>query len=84
MEKTIGESFEEFLIENNCFSQFCINLLEQEHLTFKEYIEKHLKQCEEYNTRFDITDSWNLILLDAFNFTTTSEGSTYWMKIYYK
>ena len=33
----ILEEFEKFLVEEDCFSQFCINLLEQLKISFNEY-----------------------------------------------
>ena len=85
MEKTIGEELEKFLFENNCFSQFCINLLEQKHLTFNEYIERCLEEyCLFNKTRINVVRFWNITLLDAFNYYHSPQGEKYWMDIYYK
>ena len=81
MEKTIKEQLEEFLFENNCYSQFITNLLDQHHLTLDEYFESRLK---EYRYKKDSIYSWNCIFLDAFTYALTPEGETYWINIYYK
>lgn len=47
--------FEKFLLENDCYSQFVTNLLEQKHLTIKEYIAK-IKTC--YDTKFLISKAF--------------------------
>ena len=84
MEKSIGEYLEEFLIENNCFSQFCINLLEQAHRTFEEHVSY-------YNEFFDNTDwltdkifYWNISFSDAFYFKNAPEGEDFWINLYLK
>lgn len=33
-----ASKFEEFLIENNCYSEFVINLLEYQNMTLSEYV----------------------------------------------
>lgn len=40
MDRQIKELFEQFLIDENCYSQFLTNLLEQYNCTLKEYF-KH-------------------------------------------
>ena len=42
MEKKIKELFEKFLIDNNCYSQFVINLLESSNRTLDEYLDNHV------------------------------------------
>ena len=86
MEKDIRDQFERFLMENDCFSQFCINLLEQKHLTFEEYVEKHIETYGLPNNRHrnDEIHFWNFILLDAFWYCDTPQREEYWMRIYYK
>lgn len=86
MEKTIREELEKFLFENNCFSQFCINLLEQKHLTFDEYVERYLEEYRLSNnkTHIEVVRFWNLIFLKAFNYGRSLQGEKYWINIYYK
>lgn len=85
METDIRDQFEQFLIENDCFSQFCTNLLEQKHLTFEEYVEKHIIEYEHrYMEDIDRVNFWNWLLLDAFWYPLTSQGEEYWMSIYYR
>ena len=43
MENSIREQFEEFLIKNNCYSEFITNLLEQNNETFNECLDRILK-----------------------------------------
>lgn len=67
---SILEEFEEFLIEEGAFSQFCINLLEQKNETFNEYIDRILK------------DTYYLIerelVNNAFTWNRTEQNFWFW------
>lgn len=63
--------FEKFLLENNCYSQFVTNLLEQKHLTIEEHISKTKTH---YDTRF--------LVFDAFNWRYTPEKGEFWAIIH--
>lgn len=34
----ISKKFEQFLMDENCFSQFCSNLVEYSHMSFNDFI----------------------------------------------
>lgn len=63
----IEERFVDFLLENNCYSQFVTNLLEQKRLTIEEYIAKS-------SSHYDIY----FLVSDAFNWSITSEKGEFW------
>lgn len=56
MDGDIKEVFEQFLIDNNCYSQFVTNLLEQKHLTIEEHVSKVKTH---YDTRFMVFDAFS-------------------------
>lgn len=74
---SILEEFEKFLIEEDCFSQFCTNTQEELHISFNElssYIEEHYRPY-----RF-----WELVPLLVsipFTWSHTNQGYDYWEKI---
>lgn len=82
MERNLCKQLEEFLFENNCFSQFCVNLLEQKHLTFEEYIEEHFNKYD--YLKEDSVYSWNCFFLNAFTYNISPEGEDFWISIYHK
>lgn len=63
-----GELFEKFLIDNNAFSQFCSNLVE-ESVVFSEYVE----------TIYPIN-----YMIDCFIWNRTKEGFSFWNHLYVK
>lgn len=70
MERDTEQIFIDFLLKENCYSQFVINLLEQKKLTIEEYISK---MNTWYNIRF--------IVFDAFTWRYTAEEGEFWMDI---
>lgn len=64
------ELFINFLLENNCYSQFVTNLLEQKHLTIEEYVALN----EKYHNIINL-------IFSAFNWSITPEKSTFWLII---
>lgn len=64
------DRFEKFLLENNCYSQFVTNLLEQKNLTIPEFIES------EPDPR--------LLVMHAFVWNRTPEGADFWLEIFHK
>lgn len=63
----IKELFINFLLENDCFSQFCINLLEFRNISLEEYL--NWNYCEKELIRW------------AFDWKRTSEGRIFWYKL---
>lgn len=74
---SILKDFEKFLIEEDCFSQYCINLQEQAYLSFNElfsYIEKHYPP-------YQSDELIPLLISMPFTWCHTSQGYDYWAKI---
>lgn len=78
MEKTISKQdildlFEQFLIDNNCYSEFITNLLEQNNETFNEHVDRILK------------DTYYLIERElvnyAFTWNLTEQKFWFWNKL---
>lgn len=71
MGKEIQELFEQFLIDNNCYSQFITNLLEQKNKSFEEFINKTLSIDANIEPEEELVN-W------AFGWTRTEQGYHFW------
>lgn len=72
------KEFEEFLIEENAFSQFCINLLEQRRITFGEYNDYIDKQIDIFDPDKYLKD---LLVSIGFQWILSNEGYDYWAEL---
>lgn len=68
MENNINlcEKFEQFLLDNNIFSQFCSNILIKDSMLLYEY-------CEKTHPQYYISR--------AFAWSYTKEGYDFWLKV---
>ena len=78
IEEYMPEKFKEFLLDNNCFDQFCNNLLNSKNT---EYFHKEWETFEDlFTNSFNIRDYINL----AFHWNKTKQGHDFWEKLHSK
>lgn len=73
MEQDIQSVFTKFLLDNNAYSQYVINLLESRKVSFEEFIDK-LRAPRYYEAEQEFINF-------AFTWNKTSEGFSYWHKL---
>lgn len=75
---SVFEEFEKFLVEEDAFSQYCINLQEQAHISFNEF-PKYLEEVTFYaHTPYGIITT---LVAIPFSWWSTNQGYEYWEKI---